>query len=153
IFRYGLELSHNGRNLASLGLLSGKQTKKADVRASVFYAEIDWKALMKSAGKQPTYVPVSKYPEVRRDLSLVIDKKVSFKDIKEVALKVEKRLLKKVNVFSIYEGDKIEAGKKSYALSFILQDQNKTLQDKAIDKVMQQLMKRFESDLNAHIRK
>ncbi len=153
LFQYALSLSSNGRHMADVGLLSNHMTKRAEVKVPVFYADIDWRNLMKSAGKQPTYSPVSKYPEVRRDLSLVIDKKVSFKDIKEVALKVEKRLLKKVNVFSVYEGEKIDAGKKSYALSFTLQDQNKTLQDKVIDKVMQQLMKRFETDLNAHIRK
>ncbi len=153
VFKYGITLSTNGRHLASLGLVSPQLAKRSGIKSPVFFADMDWKALMKSAGKQPTYVPVSKYPEVRRDLSLVIDKKVSFKDIQEVALTVEKRLLKKINVFSVYEGEKIDEGKKSYALSFILQDQNKTLQDKAIDKVMQQLIKKFESDLNAHIRK
>lgn len=152
-FQYALSLSSDGRQLASLGLVAPQLAKRSGLKTPVFFADIDWKALMKSAGKQPNYTPVSKHPEVRRDLSLVIDKKVSFKDIQEVALTVEKRLLKKINVFSVYEGEKIEEGKKSYALSFILQDQNKTLQDKAIDKVMQQLIKKFESDLNAHIRK
>jgi phenylalanyl-tRNA synthetase beta chain len=152
-FQYVLNFTTNGRQLAQLGLVSQNLAKRAGVKSPVYYADIDWKALMKSGGKQPTYTPVSKHPEVRRDLSLVIDKKVSFKDIQEVALTVEKRLIKKINVFSVYEGEKIDEGKKSYALSFILQDQNKTLQDKAIDKVMQQLIKKFESDLNAHIRK
>lgn len=152
-FQYGLSLSTNGRYLANIGLVAPKLAQRVSVKNPVFFADIDWKALMKSSGNQPIYTPVSKHPEVRRDLSLVIDKKVLFKDIQEVALTVEKRLIKKINVFSVYEGEKIEAGKKSYALSFILQDQNKTLQDKAIDKVMQQLIKKFESDLNAHIRK
>jgi phenylalanyl-tRNA synthetase beta chain len=152
-FQYALSLSTNGRHLANIGMVAPKLAQRVSVKNPVFFADIDWKALMKSSGNQPIYTPVSKHPEVRRDLSLVIDKKVLFKDIQEVALTVEKRLIKKINVFSVYEGEKIEAGKKSYALSFILQDQNKTLQDKAIDKVMQQLIKKFESDLNAHIRK
>lgn len=152
-FQYALDLSYRGRVLARLGLVATPLIRRAGIKQPVYYADIDWKAVMKSAGQQPVYTPVSKHPEVRRDLSLVIDKKVSFKDIQEVALTVEKRLIKKINVFSVYEGEKIQEGKKSYALSFILQDQHKTLQDKAIDKVMQQLINKFESELNAHIRK
>jgi len=96
---------------------------------------------------------VSKFPEVKRDLSLVIDKKVTFEEILQLANKESKRLIKKINVFSVYEGENIGANKKSYALSFILQDDNKTLNDKTIDKTMNGLINSFEKNIGALIRK
>jgi phenylalanyl-tRNA synthetase beta chain len=100
-----------------------------------------------------TYQEVSKFPEVRRDLSLVINKGVSFDQIKNVALKNESKLIKRINIFDYYEGENIGSDKKAYALSFILQEKNKTLTDKVIDKTMTRLMRSFEKDLGAIIRK
>ena len=109
--------------------------------------------LLKQANNNIVFEEVSKFPEVRRDLSLVIDKKVSFDEIKTMATKLERKLLKKINVFDVYEGDKIDSSKKAYAMSFILEDKEKTLTDKVIDKTMAKLMSAFENDLGAIIRK
>lgn len=152
-FEFGLDISVNGVVLATFGKLKKKLTKVIGVNQDVFYAELNWPKLLKRYGKIPMYQPVSKFPEVRRDLSLVLDKKVQFDEIMKIAQKESKKLVKRINVFSVYEGDSIGEGKKSYALSFILQDENKTLNDKVIDKTMNALMLSFENNLNAIIRK
>lgn len=153
VFDYGLDISKDGQHLVSLGKVSQKIQKVAEVAQDVFYAEFNWAKMLKKYGKKILYKPVPKFPEVRRDLSLVLDEHVSFEKILELAKKESKKLVKKINVFSIYQGDSIGEGKKSYALSFILQDENKTLNDKAIDKTMKGLIASFENDLNAIIRK
>lgn len=153
VFDYGLDLSKDGQLLVSLGKISPKVQKVAEVTQDVFYAEFNWAKMLKKYGKKILYKPVPKFPEVRRDLSLVLDEHVSFQQILELAKKESKKLVKRINVFSIYQGDSIGEGKKSYALSFILQDENKTLNDKAIDKTMNGLIASFENDLNAIIRK
>jgi phenylalanyl-tRNA synthetase beta chain len=99
------------------------------------------------------YQEISKYPAVNRDLSMLIDKGVTFQQLKQIAQKTERKLLKDVNVFDVYEGDKLPAGKKSYALSFVLQDENNTLTDKAIDGIMQKLIYNFGKEAGAEIRK
>ncbi len=153
VFAYGLDVSANGKVLASMGKVKDKLVKQAEVRQEVFFADINWDALLKYSGKKLLYKPVPKFPEVRRDLSLVIDKNVTYDQIKTLTFKENKKLIKDVNVFSVYEGENIGENKKSYALSFILQDEFKTLTDKQIDKVMNGLMKSFEQHLNAIIRK
>ncbi|MEP1780315.1 phenylalanine--tRNA ligase subunit beta, partial [Reichenbachiella sp.] len=153
VFDYGLDLLKDGQLLVSLGKISPKVQKVAEVTQDVFYAEFNWAKMLKKYGKKILYKPVPKFPEVRRDLSLVLDEHVSFQQILELAKKESKKLVKRINVFSIYQGDSIGEGKKSYALSFILQDENKTLNDKAIDKTMNGLIASFENDLNAIIRK
>ena len=153
IYEYGLDVSLNGSILASFGKLNQKVTKLSEVIQEVFYADLEWKKLVKLYGRGMKYTEVSKFPEVRRDLSLVIDQQVSFKEILELAKKENKKLIKRINVFSVYEGDNIGKGKKSYALSFILQDDNKTLTDKVIDKTMNGLIGSFEKNINALIRK
>jgi phenylalanyl-tRNA synthetase beta chain len=162
-FAYGLEIVYNGRKigrsavkqpLVRLGKLTPAITALAGIKQEVFWAEIDWVLLMELAGlQQVQFEPVSRFPEVRRDLSLVLDKAVSFAQLQEVTRKAESELIKRIGVFDVYEGDKIEAGKKAYALSFILQDKEKTLTDKVIDKTMQRLMTAFEKELGAYIRK
>ncbi|MFY0650511.1 MAG: phenylalanine--tRNA ligase subunit beta [Cyclobacteriaceae bacterium] len=152
-FEYGLDISANTNALVSLGRLSKKITAIVDVRQAVYYAEINWDALVKFSGKKLLYKAVPKFPEVRRDLSLVIDKSVTFDDIKKLAQVENKKLIKRINVFSVYEGENIGENKKSYALSFILQDEFKTLNDKQIDKVMSALIRSFEQNINAIIRK
>jgi len=99
-----------------------------------------------------SYQAVSKFPSVRRDLAMVVDKELSFEEMKNKAFNAERRLLKSVGIFDIYEGEKIPEGKKSYALSFVLQDNDKTLTDKVIDKAMNRIQKALETDLNAVLR-
>lgn len=152
-FEYGLDISKDGQMLVSFGKINQKVLKVVDVSQDVFYAEFHWAGMLKLYGQKIIYKPVPKFPEVRRDLSLVLDEQVSFAQIMELAKKESKKLIKRINVFSVYQGDSIGEGKKSYALSFILQDENKTLNDKIIDKTMNGLIASFEKDLNAIIRK
>jgi len=149
-FTYGLSISINKRAIGKIGKVN---PKISDVKEEVFYADLDWTYLCKHQKTDFKFQPLSKFPEVRRDLSLVIDKAVNFEDIRKLSLKLERNLFKRINVFDVYEGDKIDEGKKAYAISFYLQDQTKTLNDKVIDKTMNRLMQGFERDLGALIRK
>ncbi len=134
--------------------VSKKVLKQFDINQEVFFADIDMNALMTAVEKRKMdYKGAPKYPSVRRDLSMLIDKSVSFEQLKKIAGQAEQRLLKKVDIFDVYEGDKLPAGKKSYALSFILMDEEKTLQDQIIDGVMDKLIKSYEKEVGAEIRK
>ena len=117
------------------------------------YADIDLDYVLGRKPKPITHKAISKFPEVRRDLSLVLNKKVTFETIIQCAMKSERKLIKDVTIFDVYEGDKIDQDKKAYALSFILHDQDKTLTDKVIDKSMNRLIQSFENELGAIIRK
>jgi len=158
-FTYGLDFQWvDGKSIGQAGLLNPKLTALAGIKQPVFFASIDWPALLEkvskvSAKERLIYQEISKFPEVRRDLSLVLDKQVGFSQVESVAKKYSNALVKDINVFDIYEGDKIDAGKKAYALSFVLQDAEKTLTDKVIDKTMSKLIKVFEKELGAVIRK
>lgn len=144
----------DGNKLVNYGLVSPKITKSFDIQGTVFYAVIDWERLLQKATAQKfTLKEISKFPEVRRDLSLVIDKKITFEQLHTIARQAERKLLRAIDVFDVYEGDKIEAGKKAYALSFILQDETKTLTDAEIEKIMNRLMQGFEKEVGAVIRK
>jgi phenylalanyl-tRNA synthetase beta chain len=153
IFAYGLCYKVNNREVINMGLLKPAISKYMDIRGQVYYADIDWAYLVKQYSANIAVAEVPRFPEVRRDLSLVIDKSVSFKTIKQVAVANERRLLKAVNVFDVYEGENIGPDKKSYSVSFVLQDENATLTDVVIDKTMQRLMQIFEKELHAVIRK
>ena len=127
--------------------------KDFDIKQDVFYAEIEWDLLLNFVKNNSIqYQETPRYPEVRRDLALLIDKSVRFEEIESLAYQTEKSLLKKINIFDIYEGEKIAKDKKSYAVSFILQSPFKTLTDKLIDKTMNKLINVFEKNLNAKIR-
>ena len=153
IFNYGVSLNLDGQEVAKAGLLNKKTCSMVDIDELIFYAEIDFNGLLKHAKAGFTVEEISKFPEVRRDLSLVLDKKVSFEQVREVAEDGEfSELLIDINVFDYYVGEKIEKDKKAYALSFILQDKTKTLTDSVIDKIMQRMMAKFESKLGAVIR-
>jgi len=153
IFNYGVAYSVDGHEVAKAGLLHKKICSVVDIDEKVFYAEIDFEGLLKHTKAGFNVEEISKFPEVRRDLSLVIDKKVSFEQVREVAEDAEfSNLLVDINVFDYYVGEKIEKDKKAYALSFILQDKTRTLTDTVIDKLMQRLMAKFESKLGAVIR-
>ena len=151
-FAYGLSLKLGEKVLATIGLVEEKQLKLAEVRQEVWYAELDWDLLAKKSSGLKKFQELSKFPEVRRDLSLVLDKEVSFARVKVVAEKAGGKLLKRLDVFDVYQGDKLEAGKKAYALSFILQDQENTLTDKEIEKTMSNLIHAFQNQVGAIIR-
>ncbi len=152
-FEYALKLSLGEKELGRVGILSPEVCKLAEVRQEVLFAELNWDLLAKKAKGLKKYREISKFPEVRRDLSLVIDKKVTFDSIQKVALKSGGKLLQRIGVFDLYQGDKIDADKKAYALSFYLQDTENTLTDKVIDKTMGRLIQSFENEVGAFIRK
>ncbi|MEB2781057.1 phenylalanine--tRNA ligase subunit beta [Algoriphagus sp. C2-6-M1] len=151
-FAYGLKIMLGQKELATIGVLDDKILKQAEVRQEVWYADLNWDLLCKKASGLKKFEEISKFPEVRRDLSLVIDKNVSYDQVKAVATKFGGKFLKRIGVFDVYQGDKINAGKKAYALSFHLQDQENTLTDKVIDKTMSKLIQAFEKEVGALIR-
>ena len=153
IFDYGLTYALNKKPLVSFGQVKGKWAKMLDIKQAVFYADFDWSLLLKQYNDRVRFVEVPKFPEVRRDLSLVLDKGISFGQIKQTAQKYERELLQAVNVFDVYESENIGTDKKSYSVGFILQDNTQTLTDKVIDKTMQKLILGFEKELGAVIRK
>ncbi|MBC34756.1 MAG: phenylalanine--tRNA ligase subunit beta [Bacteroidetes bacterium] len=153
-FSYGQQILVNNKVIAAYGQLTKAVCKSFDIKQDVYYAELKWDSIFKLLGKlKIQYQSIPKFPEVRRDLAMLLDKTVRFEELEKLAYKTEKKLLKSVSLFDIYEGDKIEAGKKSYALNFILQDPQQTLTDKVVDKVMKKMMYVFEQNLNAIIRK
>ena len=153
VFEFGLEITMSGLSLIQYGKLTPEVCAQADIKQSVFYADINWEELVQMPKDDVEYVEVARFPEVRRDLSLVLDKGVQFSEVAALAYQTEKNILKRINVFDLYQGDKIDSNKKAYALSFILQDKTKTLTDKIIDKCMSRLMQNFEQQLGAIIRK
>jgi phenylalanyl-tRNA synthetase beta chain len=151
---YGLQYKLNNKQLVKFGVVANESLKKADVDREVFYADFNFDLLLRAARKNKiVYKEISKFPAVRRDLSMLIDRSVTFGQLKQVAQKTERKLLQDVNVFDVYQGDKLPAGKKSYALSFTLQDDEKTLTDKAIDSIMQKLIYNLEKEAGAEIRR
>ena len=153
IFSEGLSYSINNKAIVQFGILSKKLLKAFDIDSPVYFAEFKWDNVLKLLDKNTIrYTEISKYPEVRRDLALLLDKSVKFGQVKELAYKSERKLLKKVSLFDVFEGEKLGVNKKSYAVSFILQDENKTLTDKQIDKIMNNFIRVFEQNLNAQIR-
>jgi phenylalanyl-tRNA synthetase beta chain len=150
---YGLSFSMNTKEVATFGAVSKPLLKKFDIGQDVFYAEINMDRLVKLARRGfNTVHPVSKFPAVRRDLSLLLDEQISFADLEQAARKAEKRVLKEVGVFDIYKGDKLGQGKKSYALYFTLGDDEKTLDDRAIHTAMERIQQSLEKELGAVVR-
>lgn len=152
IFKNGLTLLANKKPVVSFGLLNTAVAKKLDIKAPVYYADFDWEYLLRQYSAAVEYTEVPKFPEVRRDLSVVVSKNVTFEELRQAAYKTERSLLRAVNVFDVYEGANLE-GKKSYSISFILQDEQQTLTDKVIDKSMQRLIATYEKEFEAVIRK
>jgi phenylalanyl-tRNA synthetase beta chain len=143
----------SGRGLGSLGILQKKCCKKLDIPAEIYYSELNWNNLMKEIkSNRITASEISKFPPVKRDLALLLDKKVSFAEIEKVAFDTDRKLLKEISLFDVYEGKNLQEGKKSYAVSFILQDEEKTLNDKQIDHLMNRIRKNLEDKLNAQLR-
>ncbi len=151
---FGLNYKIGNKTLVTFGAVAKQELKKADVGQTVFYADFDFDLLLKQISRNKiVYQEVSKFPAVKRDLSLLVDEQTTFNQLKQTALKSERKLIKEVNVFDVYKGNKISEGKKSYALSFVLQDEEKTLTDKAIDAVMQKVIFNLLKEAGAEVRK
>ena len=150
---YGLEYLYGKTTIASIVSLSRKLLDDFGVAQEVIMASMNWEKIINLVDKnEPDYHPVSKYPWVRRDLALLVDKNLHFEEMKKLAFDTERKILKKVGIFDVYQGDKIPKGKKSYALSFVLQDDEKTLTDKVIEKSMKRIQQAFEHKFNAELR-
>jgi phenylalanyl-tRNA synthetase beta chain len=154
LFSQAIALStRSGKQLAVYGIVNQRTAKKLDIDQAVYFAEISWSLLLKEIRKHKvSYNELPRYPSVRRDLALLLDKAVSFSQIEKIAFDTEKKLLKEVALFDVYEGKNLEAGKKSYAVSFILQDETKTLTDGQIEAIMKKLLTNFETQLGAKLR-
>ena len=154
IFSAGITIENRGgKKLIEMGIITKKLLKQFGLDAPVYYAELNWTALMKVIKKNEVlYTEISKFPAVSRDLALLVDNSVEFAQIEQIARQTEKKLLKKVELFDVYEGDKLPAGKKSYAVNFILQDEEKTMGDKQIEAIMNKLIANIKKQLNAELR-
>ena len=154
LYNYGLVyMTKSGAVLAQLGSVAIQLLKQQDVDAEVFFADINWDVLLETiAGHKVSYKEISKFPEVKRDLSLLVSNAVTFAEIEALAFANEKKILKSVSIFDVYTGDKLPEGKKSYAVSFVLQDETKTLKDKLIEKIMSKMISTYKQELGAEIR-
>ena len=154
VFSAGLTIENRGgKKLVEMGIITKKLQKQFGIDNPVYYAELNWTQLMKATKKNEVlFTEVAKFPAVSRDLALLVDNSVEFAQIEQIARQTEKKLLKKVELFDVYEGDKLPVGKKSYAVNFILQDEEKTMGDKQIDAIMQKLIANLKKQLNAELR-
>ncbi|WP_299365429.1 phenylalanine--tRNA ligase subunit beta [Winogradskyella sp.] len=149
----GMQLSLGKRTLVDFGLVKKSVLKHFSISQNVLFADFNWDNILEMAQHNKIkFSEIAKYPEVRRDFALLLDNNVTFEDIHTIAKQTEKQLLKNINLFDVYQGKNLPAGKKSYAVSFILQDEHKTLTDKQIDKIMSKLQANFESKLGAELR-
>ena len=153
-YEYALELHLDGQRIATFGKLDKKTLKLFDIKKDVFHATLCWNSLMSHYGKAPEvhFEPLSKFPSVRRDLAMIFDKNVTFEQVKKVAMAAENKLLQEMSLFDVYEGEKIPAGKKQYAMSFILMSTTATLTDKAIEKSMARIQQAIEKELGGVLR-
>ena len=153
-FEHSMVLAFDGKEIATLGKLDKKTLKLFDIKKDVFYATLDWTALIQIYAKAPEvhFEPLSKFPSVRRDLAMIFDKSITFEQVKKVAMAAENKILQEMSLFDLYEGDKIPEGKKQYAMSFILMSTSATLTDKAIEKAMDRIQKAIEKELNGMLR-
>ena len=154
IFAAGISMTNRGgKQIGELGVLGKKTLKAAGIEKPVYFAELDWTALMKAVRKNTvTFTEICKYPAVSRDLALLVDNSVEFRQIEETARQSEKKLLKKVELFDVYEGKSLPEGKKSYAINLILLDEEKTLNDKQIDAIMSKIIANLKNKLGAELR-
>ena len=154
IFEKSIEIrNRNGKTLVIMGIVSNQIRTAHDVPSPVFFADLNWNLLMKTIhNNKPCFKEICNFPAVSRDLALLLDKNTEFAEIEKVAYATEKKLLKEIKLFDVYEGKNIEAGKKSYAVNFILQDETKTLTDKQIDTIMNRLIENLQTKLGAKLR-
>lgn len=154
IYSIGLSVTTvSGRQLGTMGIVNKKLCKMMDIDTEVYYAELSWILLMKEVKKNKiSFSEISKFPAVKRDLALLLDKSVQFSEVETIAMESDRKLLKEVSLFDVYEGKNLPAGKKSYAVSFFLQDEGKTLNDKQIDAIMQKIQTNLQQKLRAQLR-
>ncbi len=149
----GVTMSLGKINLVSIGLVKKPVLKHFDIAQPVLYSDFYWDNILEVVKRNSiTFKDLPKYPEVRRDFALLVDEAVTFESVFNIAKQSERKLLKDVNLFDVYEGKNLPKGKKSYAVSFVLQDEHKTLTDKQIDKIMNKLQQSFEKELGAVLR-
>lgn len=153
LFAEGLSMKLNGKELLQIGVVDARVRRRMEIKQDVFFLEMNFEALVKATRKMKiTAEELSKFPEVKRDLALLVDRNVTFAALRDVAMATERKLLKSVSLFDVYEGDKLPAGKKSYALSFVLEDKTRTLDEKTIERVMANLTAQFERQCGAQVR-
>ena len=152
VFSEGIAIGFGTDVLVEFGVVKKAVLKHFDIKQEVLFADFNWDLILKLISNKIKYTAIPKYPEVRRDLSLLLDENVSFESIYAIARQSEKALLKEINLFDVYQGKNLPEGKKSYAVSFIIQDNTKTLTDVQIDKIMNKLQKNFETELGASLR-
>ena len=154
LFHYGLTLkTRQGKTLVEYGKLAKKVAHECGVDKDVYYAELNWSGIVKTTkNNKIDFKELSKYPSVSRDLALLVDDNVEFAQIEQIARKTEKKLLKSVTLFDVYQGKNLPAGKKSYAVNFVLEDEEKTLSEKQIDAMMQKLVNNLKKQLGAELR-
>lgn len=153
-YSFSLVLKDEETVVAQLGVINKKTLNAFDIKNEVFYADINWDYLLeKSQFVKASFTELPKFPAVRRDLALLVGEELKFEQIEKIAQQETKKFLQDVSLFDVYKGDKIEQGKKSYAVSFVFMDTTKTLTDQEIDKLMSKLMSKLESELGAVVRK
>jgi len=153
-YTFNLVLKNEGLEIARLGGIDKSILTKSDIKGEFFYADVNWDYLLeKSQFAKVGFTELPKFPSVKRDLAMVINESVQFENIEKIAITESKKLLREISLFDVYKGDKVGAGKKSYAVSFVFQHPDKTLTDQEIEKVMNRLMGKYESELGALIRK
>lgn len=152
IFAEGISFAIGNEIIVEMGMVKKSILKEFDIKQDVFYADFNWDAIIKLVSVKLKYTEISKFPEVRRDLAFLVDKDVSFDSVYTIARQSEKSLLKEINLFDVYEGSNLPEGKKSYAVSFMLQDSNKTLTDEQIDKIMGKIRQNLETQIGAQLR-
>ncbi len=153
LFEEGTAYAYRQVILVTFGRLKKKEIKRFDLKQEVMYADFDWEKMIGLLSENVvTYNEVAKFPEVRRDLALVLDSSVRYEELEHAAYQAEKHILKSVSLFDVYQGDKIGPGKKSYAISFLLRDDEKTLTDQIIDKTMEKILRAFQEKFHAAIR-
>jgi phenylalanyl-tRNA synthetase beta chain len=152
VFAEGIALMKGDVILVEFGTIKKSIFKHFDIKQEVLFADFNWDLILESICNKIKFTDIPKYPEVRRDLALLVDENVSFETLYTLARLTEKSLLKEINLFDVYTGNNLPEGKKSYAISFIIQDATKTLTDVQIDKIMSKLQKNFESETGAILR-
>jgi phenylalanyl-tRNA synthetase beta chain len=152
VFAEGIAFANDNNVLVEFGTVKKSILKHFDIKQEVFYADFDWNAILKSISNKIKFVEIPKYPEVRRDLALLLDESVTFEEIYTIARQTEKSLLKEITLFDVYVGKNLPEGKKSYAVSFTIQDESKTLTDTQIEKIMSKLQNNFQTQLGAQLR-
>jgi phenylalanyl-tRNA synthetase beta chain len=152
VFSEGIAIGFGNDSIVEYGVVKKSILKHFDIKQEVLYADFNWDLILKFLSNKIKFTEIPKYPEVRRDLSLLLDDNVTFDALYKIARQTEKSLLKEISLFDVYQGKNLPEGKKSYALSFTIQDATKTLTDTQIDKIMSKLQNNFETELGAVLR-